>query len=94
MTNKIDERYLVITGENPAGVIQHNGDCQFYNFKICTCGLLHDLQRLQCRDNSRSISTVYPQFTTDLTDQDKILDKIWLANRRQNEFGTDPYPQK
>ncbi len=29
--------------ENDDGEIYHDGDCQFWNIKICTCGLIHHL---------------------------------------------------
>ncbi len=56
--DRIKARYFRKTMANPDGAIGHHGDCHFWDIKICTCGLLHDL--LQA--DQEEVAKIYPKF--------------------------------
>lgn len=40
------QRYFRKTPAHPEGSVVHQGDCDFFSIKVCTCGLHHDLMVL------------------------------------------------
>lgn len=69
-TEKIHSRYFRKVMGHPDGAIVHHGDCQFFNIKICTCGLLHDLNVIP------DVESLYPSFGVELGAQSFITDLV------------------
>lgn len=66
----IKQRYLRKTMAHPDGQIVHHGNCGIYQFKICTCGLIHDLQA--CGEAEKH----YDKFDEEYMKQEKQIDKL------------------
>lgn len=41
---RIVQRYFRKTKAHPEGAVGHHGDCDFFNIRVCTCGLHHDMR--------------------------------------------------
>ena len=52
------------------GSVKHDGDCTFWSWKVCTCGLLH---RLIVKSRPQD---EYPEFWKDKTAHDHVLDRL------------------
>ena len=70
MRRLIYDRYFRKTIRHPEGVLVHHGYCHRYAFKICTCGLLHDLMFL----NENEIEGMYPTFGEEMGQQINALE--------------------
>ena len=60
--------------------MKHNGDCHFWGFKICTCGLLHELM-IDYEDGIKS----HPKLGKDLAEQDMQFDFLLALNRLEED---------
>lgn len=63
---RILQRYFRKTIAHPEGSVCHHGDCDFFNIKICTCGLLHDL-----RVDLEKAAELYPLIDIELGENDR-----------------------
>lgn len=73
-------RYFRPTISNPEGTIVHDGDCRFWDIRICTCGLLHYLLYLE------NPSEIYSKFDEEAFQQWRILE---MVQDRINKGETD-----
>lgn len=64
---QIKERYLRPTIAHPQGTICHDGDCYFYGYHVCTCGLLHQLAPLT------NINELYPNYARERGLQEHVI---------------------
>jgi len=67
-------RYFRKTIAHPNGSIVHDGDCRFFDIKICTCGLLHEL--LPMHDYQEKY---YEKFWEESGEHDNMIHKIMRA---------------
>lgn len=51
------------------GMITHHGDCHVWGYRVCTCGLLHDLRTLEWE----VALSIYPAFAKEIAGQDRTL---------------------
>jgi hypothetical protein len=65
---RILERYFRKTKVHPEGSVEHHGDCDFINIRICTCGLLSDLSLL----SPDRCDEIYPSFYLELNEYEKV----------------------
>lgn len=65
----VESRYErnVISGTK----VVHDGDCDIYRCKVCTCGLLHLLRRY-----SDEALELYPNFSEEIGMHDRGLDHL------------------
>lgn len=68
------------TSTRPAGAIVHDGDCAFFSYSICDCGLLHEM-RCQPED---IITELYPEFAEEDSDHQWTLG--WLLESLRFEL--------
>ena len=64
---RILQRYFRRTKAHPEGSVTHHGDCDFFNIRICTCGLHHDLKGA----SPELVSDRYPILGEELADSEK-----------------------
>ena len=57
--------------QNEKGHYIHDGDCYFWSYKICTCGLLHKLMVITV-DTKKE----YPNLNKELAEQDNVMDHL------------------
>lgn len=70
--SRIFLRYHRRTQANPEGEIVHHGDCHVFRVKICTCGLIHDLQ-----SHVEEANKIYPKYDAESAEHDKAIEKIF-----------------
>lgn len=63
--------------------MQHDGDCHFWGFNICTCGLLH---RLIVKENAKEL---YPAFWEDQAKQDTEFDSLTFYEELWSDWFQD-----
>lgn len=66
------ERYYRKTRAYPKGHVVHHGDCDFFNVKVCNCGLLHFL--IACKPST--IDRYYPLFSLEQSDYEMAIEKL------------------
>lgn len=71
-------RFFRKTAAKPDGTITHDGDCEYYSVRICTCGLLHTL-------NPISDPEVY---------YEKFWDELVLHTRQLQDLRMKKYEQQ
>jgi len=64
------QRYFRKVIAHPDGAILHHGDCLIFTYKICSCGLLHDLSALETEE----IKELYPKYFDEDAAQCKVID--------------------
>ena len=79
LRNKINDRYRRKVAEHPNLRVVHHGDCHFWSFKVCTCGLLHDLKWLS------DPCEIYENFVKELALQTVSMDIICNPRDRPEE---------
>jgi hypothetical protein len=70
VVERVKKRYFRKVINVPEGRIVHDGDCRFWDVKICTCGLLHALIWLS------DPFEVYPDFGKENGEQECVINKL------------------
>jgi len=65
------QRFFRETVVHPEGGLFHDADCEFWNVRVCTCGLLHALIWYP-EDASR----YYPSFGQERAEQESVIKQI------------------
>jgi hypothetical protein len=73
------QRYFRKVMAYPEGHVVHHGDCDFFNIKVCTCGLLHFL--VMCKPNL--IEKHYPLFYEEQRDYEEIRAELMAKGRKK-----------
>lgn len=60
---------------NPKPIITHDGDCYWYNAKVCTCGLLHTLMPM------KNATDLFPEYEKQLDAHLAGLDSLHHQSR-------------
>lgn len=63
---RITQRFFRKTIAHPDGSVVHHGDCDYFNIKICTCGLLHDLMPVL----PEIVERLYPSYVNEEVEQE------------------------
>lgn len=71
-------RYFRKTRAHPEGTVTHHGDCEFFNLKICTCGLHHDLRSMSPLRQQEH----YPLFEAEDMDFEKVREEMMHGTRK------------
>lgn len=79
---ELRRRYWRKSDSLPKGDLHHREGCEFFNYHICTCGLLLDLSGL--RSDPKKALIRYPAMKEC---QDQAL------SRAQRYFGSEPLPR-
>ena len=66
------QRYFRKTIAHPEGSIVHKADCDFFNIKICTCGLHSDLLPM----NETFLADRYPLFDLERAEYEKVREGL------------------
>ncbi len=78
LETKILHRYFRRTKAHPEGAVVHHGDCDFFNIKICTCGLHHDLKAA----SPELVSDRYPLLEEELSDYEKARESLMHHSKK------------
>jgi len=73
------QRYFRKTIAHPDGHVNHHGDCDFFNIKVCTCGLLHSLMVL----DPEIVKRHYPLFCVEQADYEEVREQLMAKGRRK-----------
>lgn len=79
---KIRDRYFRKVAAHPDGAVVHHGYCQFFNIKVCTCGLLHDLVSIS---DGALVESLYPPFAAEFGIQTFVTN---LVSRQRIDYTT------
>lgn len=75
---RITQRYFRKTKENPDGGIVHDADCDWWNIRHCSCGLLHEL-----RVDFYKATELYPAFGDELAEHDEARERLLHVGHRR-----------
>lgn len=75
---KVLQRYFRKTQSRPEGGVEHHGDCDFFNIKVCTCGLHHDLKPAP----PELVDRLFPRLYGELADSEKSREALLRSHKR------------
>lgn len=68
---RVMQRYFRRTKSQPEGGVGHDGDCDFFNIRVCTCGLLHELM-----PSPEKAGELYPPFWQERAEFEKVRESL------------------